>query len=177
MSSVGQRYAQALMETCGPERSAAVLGDLATFGRWMAEVPALRPTLENPAVPAETKSKLVAELVAQGGLGVEVGRLLDVVVAHRRLRQWGEIEASLRRLCDAALGVARAGVTTARPLSSSEREAFGARLREALGREVVLETREDAGLIAGVVVRVGSTVYDGSVAGTLRALRAALEKR
>jgi len=177
MSSVGRRYAQALMDACGPGKAEAVLRDLSAFGVWATEVPALRPTLENPAVPAETKAKLVSELVARGEFGVEVGRLLDIVVANRRLRQWAEIEAAFRRLCDTALGLVRAGVTTAKPLTPEEREAFGARLKAALGSEVVLETREDAGLIGGVLVRVGSTVYDGSVAGTLKALRAALEKR
>jgi len=177
MSAVGRRYARALMDACGSERAGAILEDLTTFGNWLAEVPALRPALENPAVPAQIKGELISDLVARGGLGVEVGRFLGVVVAHRRLRQWGEMEAAFRLLCDAALGVARARVTTARPLTPLDRESFAARLRQTLGRDVVLETHEDAGLIGGVVMRVGSTVYDGSVAGTLKALRAALEKR
>jgi len=177
MSAAGSRYAQVLLDACGPTKADLVLVDLVTFGRWMAEVPALRPTLENPAVPPETKRKVVAELAARGGFQPEAGRFINLVVDYRRLRQWGEMESAFRRLCDAVRGVARARVKTARPMAAEEREAFAARLREALGSEVALEAGEDPALIGGMVVRVGSTVYDGSVAGTLKALRSALEKR
>jgi len=55
--------------------------------------------------------------------------------------------------------------------------AFAAQLKTALGREVVLETQEDPALLGGVLLKVGSTVYDGSAAGALKSLRTALEKR
>ena len=177
MAGPGRRYARALLDTCGPARAAAVQGDLAAFGAWLHEVPALRTTLENPGIPLENKHKLVAELARRGGFQPEAGRFVETVVAQRRLGWWEEIEKAFRDLCDAAQGVVRARLTTARPLTDARRRAFEARLKDLCGRPVELEAAVAPALVGGASLQVGSTVYDGSVAGSLMALRAALEKR
>ena len=66
-------------------------------------------------------------------------------------------------MLDEKNGIVRAVVTTAGPLSDTEREEVVKRLEKSLGRRVVMEVGEDSSLIGGLVVRIGSTVYDGSL--------------
>lgn len=177
MSAVGQRYAKALGEMCSPAQATEVLANLTAFGQWMEELPELRTALENPSVPLSAKQAMLAEMASKAGFAEISGRFVALVVAHRRLRQWNDIVAAFRQQNDDLLGLSRAHVVTARPLSPEQREVFAAKLKAALGSEVVLETQEDPALLGGVLLKVGSTVYDGSAAGALTSLRAALEKR
>lgn len=177
MSAVGQRYAKALSEMCGPGQAAEVLANLTTFGEWLSSLPELRTALENPSVPISAKQAMLAEMASRAGFLDLSGRFVAMVVAHRRLRQWGDITAAFRQVNDDLMGLSRAHVVTARPLTPEQRGAFAAQLKTALGRDVALETHEDPALLGGVLLKVGSTVYDGSAAGALKSLRAALEER
>jgi F-type H+-transporting ATPase subunit delta len=177
MSAVGQRYAKALYEMCPADRADRVLSDLDAFGGWLRDLPELRGALENPAVPAAVKRDTVARVAAKAGFEDLSARFVALVVAQRRLRQWADIVDAFRALTDDARGISRARVVTARPLTPDQRAAFAARLEAALGRAVALETQEDPALLGGVLLKVGSTVYDGTASGALRSLRAALEKR
>lgn len=177
MSAVGQRYAKALWEMCEGDQAVRVMGDLAAFGGWLSDLPELRTALENPSVPLAVKQATVAQMAGEAGLLELSGRFIALVVVNRRLRQWAEITEAFRALSDEARGISRAQVVTARPLTPDQKRAFAAKLKAALGSEVVLETRENPALLGGVLLKVGSTVYDGSAAGALKSLRAALEKR
>ena len=177
MSAVGQRYAKALWEMCGPEQAPKVLSDLEAFGGWLAELPELGAALENPSVPLSVKRETVAQSAARAGFLDLSARFVDLVVTHRRLRQWDEILGAFQAVHDEARGLSRAEVVTARPLTAAQRGEFQAKLQSALGGAVALEAKEDPALLGGVLLKVGSTVYDGSAAGALKSLRAALEKR
>ncbi len=177
MSGIGRRYAQALVDASQPGEVQGLVGELQVFSQWLRDVPELRPALENPVIPAAAKEKVVEGLCAQAGFKPHVARFVRMVVAHRRLRQWDEIMAAARALCDAKLGVTRVHVTTAKPVSEAEKELLARKLRELLKGSVEVEADAAPALIGGIALKVGSTVYDGSVAGSLRAMKAALEKR
>jgi len=177
MSGIGHRYAQALVDVATPGDLAAILGDLQVFSQWLKVVPALKPALENPVIPAVTKEKVVEGLSVNAGFKAQTVRFIQMVVEHRRLRQWYEIITAARALFDAKLGVVRVHVTTAHPLSETEKGLLAQRLHELTKSTVEVEADASPALIGGIALKVGSTVYDGSVAGSLRALRAALEKR
>ncbi len=177
MSGIGRRYAQALIDVAAPGELQGILGDLQLFSQWLKDAPELRPALENPVIPAATKERVVEGLCAQARFRPQAARFIQMVVVHRRLRQWDEITSAVRALCDARLGVLRVRVTTARPLGETEKGLLARRLQELIKSSVEVEADATPALIGGIALKVGSTVYDGSVAGSLRALRAALEKR
>lgn len=176
MSAVGKRYAQALMAGLGTADAEKVLADLEAFGAWRKEVPALERALENPGVPAASKVKLVNELVSRSGIEPVAGRFMQMAVANRRTRQWDELVAAYRALCDERRGVVRARVRTARPLPVEVVRDLASRLGKALGSRVELESGVSPELLGGMEVRLGSTVYDGTVSGALKALHQDLVK-
>ncbi|MCI4398863.1 MAG: ATP synthase F1 subunit delta [Acidobacteria bacterium] len=177
MSGIGRRYAQALIDVAPPGDVEGLMGDLQLFSQWLKDVPELRPSLENPVIPAATKERVVEGLCAQAGFKPQSARFIQMVVSHRRLRQWDEMVAAARALCDARLGILRVLVTTAKPLGEAEKGLLVQRLKELLRSSVEVEAEAAPALIGGIALKVGSTVYDGSVAGSLRAMRSALEKR
>lgn len=176
MGAVGRRYAQALFSTLGGAAPDRVLGDLQTFGGWMEEVPALRVAIENPGIPQEVKAEIVQKLGREAGLEDVSVRFVLMVVANRRVRQWGDFVSAYQGLCDDRRGVVRARISTARPMAPGAAEALGKRLAEILGHKVEIQSSVSPDLLGGVELRVGSTVYDGSVAGALKSLHQSLVK-
>ncbi len=176
MGGVGRRYAQVLLaglEGAAPEQ---VLSDLRTFGGWLSDVAGLRIAIANPGIPAGVKVALLKELGEKAGFAPVSLRFIQLVVANRRLDAWKEILEAFTGLCDEKLGVARARVATARPMDAATLELLGRRLGGALGRPVELEAAVSPALLGGMELRIGSTVYDGSVAGALRSLHRSLVK-
>lgn len=176
MSGVGRRYAGALEGALGKSAPESVLADLEAFGGWLKAVPALKTALENPGIPAASKKKIVETLGREAGFQPPTLRFILLVVTHRRIRQWDEIIKAFRDLCDERAGVLRARLTTARPLDGKRKNEMAGSLGKALGRPVLLEAAVNESLIGGSQLQVGSTVYDGSVAGVLKSLREILVK-
>jgi F-type H+-transporting ATPase subunit delta len=83
-----------------------------------------------------------------------------------------EIEEAFSRLLDARQGIVQAAVASAAELTAKEREELGAALGKLTGEKVQMQFTTDAALIAGAVVRIGSTIYDGSVRTQLERMRA-----
>lgn len=176
MGGVGKRYAEALLDVLQGAEEEAVLSDLRAFAGWLREVPELKKALENPGVPAPVKEKVVRELAAQGGFQEAATRFILLVVSHRRIRQWDEIVGAFQRALDERRGILRGQVVTARPLEGARLSALSARLERIFGKPVRLDARVAPEVLGGVQLQIGSTVYDGSVAGALRSLRDVLVK-
>jgi F-type H+-transporting ATPase subunit delta len=176
MSAVGRRYAEALLASLGSEDPGKVLQDLETFGVWLDQIPELKIAMENPGIPLGSKDKIVGTLGADGGLDPKAIAFIRMVVANRRIRQWGEMLEAFRTLCDERRGIVRARVLTARTMDESARQNLAASLGKILGRRVELESGVSPELLGGVELRLGSTVYDGTVAGALKALHQDLVK-
>jgi F-type H+-transporting ATPase subunit delta len=176
MSAAGKRYAQALMASLGTANPEKVLSDLEDFERWLSGVSGLCGALENPGIPAAAKEKVVRTLTDLGGFEAVSVRFVLLVVANHRLRLWAETVGAYRSLCDGRKGVVRARVRTARPMSVSEVAEMAGRLGKILGGAVEVETGVSPALLGGVELRLGSTVYDGTVAGALKAMHHSLVK-
>ena len=176
MSGIGRRYAHALLETLEGAAPEKVLGDLRSFAGWLGEVPGLRGAIENPGIPMAVKGDLVKKLGEGAGMEPVSVRFALVVIGNRRLKQWEEMVDAFQALCDERRGILRARVRTARPLSDAVRRELEARLGKALGGGVELEAAVSPGLLGGMELRVGSTIYDGSVAGALKSLHQSLAK-
>ncbi len=176
MSAIGKRYAQALMASLGGSDPLKVLSDLETFAAWLDRVPGLQPALENPGIPSAAKSRLLGDMAAKAGFAPMASRFVAVAIANHRVRQWNDLVAAFRSLCDERRGVVRAKVRTARPLTPSAKGDLAANLSRLVGRSVEIEAGVSPALLGGVELRMGSTVYDGTVAGALKTLHLDLVK-
>ena len=173
--AIATRYARALADVAGGGgQLARVRDELERFRRLLDEERTLRQFLSSPAVPAgaaEGAVGRVAEALAFGPLTV---RFLQVVLKAGRLPDLGAILDAYTATVDERLGRLRAEVTSAVPLETETAERIRLRLGELTGKQVYLETRQDPAILAGVITRIGSEVYDGSLKTRLRRLRETL---
>ena len=170
------RYARALLDVAIEESIAdRAERDLSAFAALFAEHPDLERALTHPAVPAARKRALVAELTTRLGAVGPVAKLLGMLADRDRLALVPDLLATYRERLLEHQRVIRAEVTTAEPLSPERAEQLRERLARATGRSVMLTTRVDAGIIGGIVTRIGSVVYDGSLAAQLMKMRDRLE--
>jgi F-type H+-transporting ATPase subunit delta len=176
MASVASTYARAFADVVfsahlDADRSIAELRTIATL---LNESSDLRRVWENPAVPAEQKRRLLDVIAERDGISKQVRNLIAVLIDHRRVHFLEPIIAQLEKELDARLGFAEADITSARPLGDAEKREFEAQVGKLTGKKVRARYGQDASLLGGAVVRVGSTIYDGSVKGQLERLREAI---
>ncbi|MBZ5585904.1 MAG: ATP synthase F1 subunit delta [Acidobacteriia bacterium] len=174
LSAVAQRYADALADvvTKGgsplPPQDAAA--QLHAFESALRESAELREILTTPAAPPSRKKAVVERIAGALQLSAIVRNFLFVLVDHRRTEALPGIIHAFELSIDERLGFARAEVTAARELSEKQRGALGAELERLTGKRIRMRFAVDESLIGGVVARIGSTVYDGSVRGQLESL-------
>jgi len=176
-SALATRYAQALVDvvTRAAGATEGVAAELASFSAAVGTSPELRSVLLSPAVALVKKKAVLAGVAARLGLSRTTLNFLYVVTDHRRLALLPEMKAAFQALLDERLGIVRADVAAAAPLAPDQQSELAARLTARTGKQVRLNTSTDPALLGGLVVRVGSTVYDGSVRGRLRALESRLK--
>jgi len=150
------------------------VGGLRRIAGLLAESTELRRVWENPAVPAEQKRKLLDAIVHQDGIERHVRNLVAVLIDHRRMQFLERITQQLEKELDARLGFAEAHITSARELGDAEKRGLEAQIEKVTGKKVRARFGLDASLLGGAVVRVGSTIYDGSVKGQLGKIREAI---
>jgi F-type H+-transporting ATPase subunit delta len=165
------RYARALADLAGSARVDEVAAELDRFAQVLKESADLHTAMESPAVSPARKRAVVARMAEVLPLSDLTRRFLFVVIGHRRAALVSDIREAYEQVMDERLGVVRASVGSARPLVGAEREQVLASLARLTGKQVRarFEVREE--LVGGVLARIGSTVYDGSVKGQLEALK------
>ncbi len=170
------RYAQAFLDvvTAAKLNTAAIDGQLRDFLATWNGSGELREFFVNPAVPALQKVEFLDTLNKKLTLLKELRNLLAVLIDNDRIGHVGEVAAAYRRLLQEQLGIRQAEIVTARELSAGEREALVAEVGKLAGSKIEASFRLDATILGGTVVRIGSTVYDGSVRGRLDRLKEAL---
>ncbi len=175
MKAIAQRYARALVDVAVQQGKAAdVQRELGDFAALLAGSADLRNFLANPAVGRDKKQAVIAKLAARMSVSKTVRNFLMVLVDNRRTALLPQIQEAYAAQLNARLGIAQAEVTSARELTAEEKGKLGAALSKMTGKRVEAQYRQDAGLIGGAVVRIGSTVYNGSVRDQLTRLRARL---
>jgi F-type H+-transporting ATPase subunit delta len=176
MASVASTYARAFADVVLSEKLDAqrAIGGLRRIAGLLAESLELRRVWENPAIPAEQKHRLLDAIVRREGIEKPVRNLVAVLIDHRRVAFLDRVIQQLERELDARLGFAEAEIKSVRELSDAERRALEAQIGRVTGKRVRARFGEDASLLGGVVVRVGSTIYDGSVKGQLERMREAM---
>jgi F-type H+-transporting ATPase subunit delta len=176
MASVASTYARAFADVVVDERLDAnrATGALREIARLMAESMDLRRVWENPAVPADQKRRLLDAIAQREGIDKQVRNLVAVLIDHRRVQFLPRIIEQLEKELDARMGFAEAQIFSARELGDTEKQALETQVAKVTGKKVRASYGLDASLLGGAVVRVGSTIYDGSVKGQLERIKEAI---
>jgi F-type H+-transporting ATPase subunit delta len=167
------RYARALLDVAVKEKGdlPQIEQELATFVDLLTEHPTLEKVLVNPAIPVQRKQATVTELVGRLRTSSMVAKLLALLAARDRLVLLPELLTAYRERLLEHQNVVRAEVTTAVPLAADRTQAIERGLAELTGRTVTLAAKVNPSIIGGVVARIGSTVYDGSITTQLEKMK------
>jgi F-type H+-transporting ATPase subunit delta len=173
--AIASRFARALAEIMTSlEAADDAVAKLRAFTELQQSSPELRNILISPAVSPRKKKAAVARFADQLGFSAILKNFMFVLIDHRRTAMLGEILTSLETQLDQRRGIVRANVQSARPLDEAQRREIEAALGRTTGKEVAGQYAVNDSLIGGLIARVGSVVYDGSVRGQLQAMRTRL---
>jgi F-type H+-transporting ATPase subunit delta len=175
MASVVGAYARAFADVAMTPKNqldpARALAELHSIDALLHESDQLRRVLENPSIPGDRKRAVLDAITARLGTTRQVRNFLAVLTDHRRLSLFGEILQHLEQELNDRQGFAEAQVSTARILSDQEKQMLESEITRLTGKKVRAKYEQDASLMGGAVVQVGSTIYDGSVKGQLEKIR------
>jgi F-type H+-transporting ATPase subunit delta len=173
MAAVLGRYARAYAEVIVQHKldADAAVAEIAQVAELIDGNRELRNVLENPAVPHLQKLHLLDALMKRMGSSKLLRNFLAVLIDNRRIGSIGEVVEQFRQELDWIRGIAEARVSSARALTAAQKKSLEAQLGEITGKMVRATYSEDPALLGGVTVRVGSTIYDGSVQGRLERMR------
>jgi F-type H+-transporting ATPase subunit delta len=174
LSAVATRYAHALADVVtasgSPLRAEDAMAQLKAFEAALRDSPALQNALITPAVPVARKRAVIGRIGYVMQLSQITRNFLYVLVDHRRIALLSVIIHSFELGVDQRLGFARAEISSAGKLTEDQEAELRIRLEQISGKRLRARYTVDRTLIGGVVARVGSTVYNGSVRGRLETL-------
>ena len=174
MAVFAARYARALADVVMDAKlnTAEVEQQLEDFATTFAGSKDLRELLLNPSISAQKRVAILDKINGRVGCGPKVRNFLAVLIRHERLGALAEILEEYREEMNRRLSISNAEVVTARPLEDHERSELEGQVSVLAGHNKVNATfREDKSLIGGAIVRIGSTIYDGSIRGRLERLK------
>jgi F-type H+-transporting ATPase subunit delta len=176
MASVASTYARAFADVVFDAHLDAgrAINGLRQIATLFSQSQDLRRVWENPAVPADQKRKLLDAIVQREGIERQVRNLVAVLIDQRRLPFLSRIIEQLEKELDARLGFAEAQISSARELADAEKRTLEAQIAKTTGKKVRASYGLDSSLLGGAVVRIGSTIYDGSVKGQLEKMKEAI---
>jgi F-type H+-transporting ATPase subunit delta len=175
--AIARTYADAFLDAAQAGGTDAALEELGSFvDDVLLKVPGLREVFDSLVISRDDKIRLIDRVVAPRASEI-VTNFLRVLARHGRLDLLPGILSEARVRYETRQGRRRVQLISARPLDSQAEGRIRQRLAESLPFEPILETRVDPSLIGGIVIRVGDTVYDSSLAMRIRQLRERLKQR
>jgi F-type H+-transporting ATPase subunit delta len=176
LQTIARRYATALADVVTERGQAAeVQAELKAWERMIDESPMLREVFANPTISYEKKQKVLSELISRTDVRETTKNFLRLLLKNGRLTELAEINRRVAQVLDERAGVVAAHVVTARPIAEDVRKTIQTKLQGMTGRKVRLSFETEDDIIGGLVTRIGSTVYDGSVRTQLELLADKLE--
>jgi F-type H+-transporting ATPase subunit delta len=176
-SALARRYARALLDIGREERQVRrIFSEVERFGRLLAEVPDLREVLEATHINRRDKQAALEGSVSGEGFLPVTMNFLRLLVDKRRMDILPQILPELRRMVEELEGIERVEVIVPAVLSETQKEFLKTVLARQMGKRIELEEKLDPAVLGGMVVKVGSTVYDGSVRSQLSRIRENLQK-
>lgn len=169
--TVARRYASALADVVAERgEAAAVQSELAAWEKMLLENARLLDAFSNPTVAQQQKEKLLSELITRTKVQPTTANFLRVLLKNQRLAELPQVNAKFAEVLDDRSGVISARVTSARPVAEAAKSSLEAKLAAMTGKKIRLSFDTDEALLAGIVTRIGSTIYDGSVRNQLKRL-------
>lgn len=168
-------YARAIVDVAGsPAKANEVRGELMRFAVALRSSRELQDLYASPAIHMDTKATITAQLAKKMQASDLATKTLDVLVRNHRINALDAILEALAELVNSALGVAVAHVRSAKSLSPEEIGELATTLSKRTGKKVELDIRTDTKLLGGFIVKIGSVVWDASVAGKINKFRESL---
>ena len=175
MKSASLQYATALADIVLEQGAAEpARKQLEDFRVAYAESAELRNFLASPAVTREAKHGVIEKLAARLGLSKIIRNFLFVIVDNQRIQLLPEIVESFEQVLQKRQGVAEAAVASAVQLNDGQKSALVRTLERLSGKKIQAKYSLEPGLLGGAVVRIGDTIYDGSLRSQLNQLRTRL---
>jgi len=173
VASVVGAYARAFADVVvGSQLDPARLQqELRTVEALLADSDPLRRVLENPSIPGDRKRAVLDAIAQRADLSRQTRNFIAILIDHRRLPLYSDILKQVEQELNDRLGFADAEVSSARALSDPEKKLLEAEVAKLTGKNVRARYEQDPSLLGGAVVKVGSTIYDGSVKGQLEKIR------
>lgn len=172
VETVARRYSSALADVVIKGGSTDVVRDeLEMWQKMIGENESLMQVFANPSINQESKEKVLNELIKKSNSSKTTANFLQILMKNGRLSELGEINERFDQVLDERNGIVSASVISARPLGDVEKSDLLASLAKMTGKQVKLNYNTDENIIGGVVTRIGSVVYDGSVKTQLENLR------
>lgn len=171
-STIAKRYARAFFDIAAEEnRYEEYYGDLLKFSSIVEESGDLKDFLDNPIFDNDDKKAVVKTVLDKISLSGIAANFLNLLADKQRINALPEIVQCYREMMDEALKKVRVQVKTAFPLSVELSDGLAKSLENLTGKQVEMTIEEDPSLLGGVVVKVGDTLYDGSIKSQLNKIR------
>jgi F-type H+-transporting ATPase subunit delta len=173
MASVAGSYSRAFADIVMDDHLDAdqCVAELRAVAALIDESVELRRVWENPAVPDEQKRNLLDVIAKRDGISRTIRNLIAVLIDHHRLHFLDRVIEQLEKELDARRGFAEAQIVSARSLNDAEKRQFETQVGKLTGKKIRARYGQDASLLGGAIVRIGSTIYDGSVKGQLEKIK------
>jgi F-type H+-transporting ATPase subunit delta len=176
MASVTNTYARALADVVFDQHldPGKTLQDAQSLAQLVAGSKELREVWEAPSIPAEQKRALLDAIVAREGISRPVRNFMAVLMDHRRIKFLEPVVTEFEQELNRRMGFVEAQIVSARGLAEPERSRLEAQVEKLTGHKVRARYAQDGSILGGAIVKVGSTIYDGSVKGQLDRIREAI---
>ena len=176
MASVTSTYARALADAIfdghvDPDKTRQ---EVKTITELVTSSKELREVWEAPSIGADQKRAVLDAVVAREGFSRTVRNFIAVLIDHRRINLLAPIVKQFEQELNQRMGFTDAEITSAHELNQADRGTLESRVERVTGKKVRARYTLDESLLGGAVVKVGSTIYDGSVKGQLERIKQAL---
>lgn len=172
MQAIARRYAVALADVVTARGEAReVQEELSAWEEMTRANSQLLEIFRNPTVPYEQKRRVVGALIERTRLRPTTANFIQVLLQNQRLADLSEINQNFAQELNRRSGTVSAQITTARPVPPPAQEALRVQLAELTQSNMRLQFEVDENLIGGIVTRIGSTIYDGSVRNQLEQIK------
>jgi F-type H+-transporting ATPase subunit delta len=169
--TVARRYASALADVIIERgEQVQVQEELAAWEEMVIGNRLLLEAFSNPTVAYQQKEKVLGELISRTKVRPTTANFLRILLKNQRLAELPQVNGKLAQILDDRSGVASAQVMSARPVSDAIQASLAEKLGQMTGKRIRLSFETDETLLGGIVTRIGSTIYDGSVRNQLRRL-------
>jgi F-type H+-transporting ATPase subunit delta len=172
VETVARRYATALADVVIQRNEARQVQDeLSQWETMMQSNASLMEVFGNPTIAYEKKQSVLSTLIARTRVSPLTANFLKVLLQNHRLNDLAEVNKRFAQVIDERAGVVSAEVRTVNPVPESSQQALREKLTALTGKDVRLSFITDEELIGGIVTRIGSTIYDGSVRSQLQEVK------